>query len=80
MLGICIERLNYQKVQRAAESPESFFSCDVAQMGCTMQKLVWAYADSEGPDGLVQSNQGLRCLLTESLDTIECINEEQMSG
>ena len=27
-----------------------------------------------------QPIQGLRCPLTESLDTIECINEEQMPG
>ena len=35
---------------------------------------LWAYADSEGPD------QGLHCPLTKSLDTPECINEEQMPG
>ena len=27
-----------------------------------------------------QSDQGIRCPLTESLDTIKCINGEQMSG
>ena len=32
-------------------------------------------ADSEGPDG--QSDQGLRCPLPESLDTIYCINSDQ---
>ena len=34
--------------------------------------------DSEGPDQLVhsQSNEGLHCLLTESLDTVECIYEQ----
>ena len=37
-----------------------------------LQKRLRAYAESESQD------QGLRCPLTESLDTIECINEEQM--
>ena len=37
------------------------------------------YADSEGPDQPVQSNQGLHSPLTESLDTTECRNGEQRS-
>ena len=41
-----------------------------------------AYADSEDPDQPAhpRSGQRLRCPLTESLDTIECISEEQIPG
>ena len=44
------------------------------------QKCLWAYADSEGPDQPTHLCSYIRlcCLLTESLDTIECINGEQM--
>ena len=45
-----------------------------------MKMCLRAYADSDGPDQAVQSDQGLHCLLTESLDTIECFNREQMPG
>ena len=49
-------------------------------MGCAMQKpCLWAYADSEGlyqPKPSTQADQGLPCLLTESLDATECINGE----
>ena len=39
-----------------------------------------ACADSKSPDQTadVQSDQGLHCLLTESLDTTEYMNREQM--
>ena len=43
-----------------------------------MQKLTCVYADSEGPDQTVQSDQGLCCRLTKSFNTIECFNGEQM--
>ena len=42
------------------------------------------YADREGPDqhlhslASMQSDQGLHCLQTDSLDTIECFNGEQL--
>ena len=41
-----------------------------------------AFADSEDPDqtASVQSDLGLHCPLTESFDTIEWINEEQLLG
>ena len=42
-------------------------------MGRAMRNRVWAYADSEYPD---QTDLGLLCLLTESLDTTECTNGE----
>ena len=34
--------------------------------------------DSKGPSA--QSDPGLQCPLTDSLDTIECINREQIPG
>ena len=34
-------------------------------------------AVSKGPDQSTQFDQGVHCLQTESLDTIECVNEEQ---
>ena len=44
------------------------------------KKCLREYADSEGPDQSAhQSDQGLCCPLTESLDTIECISGEKMS-
>ena len=41
---------------------------------------IWAYVVSGGPDQPVhpQSDQGLHCPLTESLDTIEYINGGQL--
>ena len=44
--------------------------------GCTIRKRVFGHndADCEGPD------QGILCPLTESLDTTECMNEEQRPG
>ena len=43
---------------------------------------IWAYADSEGLDQPAnpQSDQGVPCPLTESLDTTECMNGEQRPG
>ena len=49
----------------------------LSKMDHAMRKRVfWSYVDSEGPDH-AQSDQGRRCLLIVSLDTIECINGEQ---
>ena len=48
-----------------------------------MTKTSLAYADSKGQGSActsAKSDQGLPCLLSESLDTIECISGEQKSG
>ena len=54
--------------------------------------VIWAVPSEKGTSGIcgqrrprsacasAQSDQGLRCPLTESLDTIECMNGEQMPG
>ena len=42
------------------------------------KKCLRAYADSEGLDQPV--HPGLQCLLTESLDTTECMNGAQRPG
>ena len=34
---------------------------------CHAKMCLWAYVDSEGPDQLVQSDQGHCCLLTERM-------------
>ena len=41
---------------------------------------LWAFADNKSPDQQAQSDQGLHCPLTESLDTTECLNGEQRPG
>ena len=43
---------------------------------------LWGYVGSKGPDqpAHLQSDQGHYCPLTESLDTIECMNREQRHG
>ena len=45
-----------------------------------MRKLVFRYADNEGPDQPTQSDQDLRCPLIESLDTMKSTNGKQMTG
>ena len=40
-----------------------------------MKRHLWGYADNEGPDQtarIAQSDQGLRCPLTELVDTVGC--------
>ena len=46
------------------------------QIGCALGINGWRKPRSACTSR--QSDQGLCCPLTESLDTIECINEEQM--
>ena len=48
-------------------------------LGHAMQKRVFGYRSISIPEE-TQSDQGLRCPLTKSLDTIECINREQRPG
>ena len=46
-------------------------------MSCAMWKRVFRHVDSQSSFQTVQSEQGLLCPLTESLDTTECFNGEQ---
>ena len=48
-----------------------------------MWKRVFGLCDSEGPDqhaAFPQSDKGLQCPQTESLDTVECFSGEKMPG
>ena len=49
-------------------------------LGCAMIKCVFRHMQTGKPRSdfaSVQSDQGLHCLLAESLDTTECMNGEQ---
>ena len=57
--------------------------CGVDYIDHAMQKCVIGYMrTAKSPDhcASVQSDQGLSCPLTESLDTTECMNGEQRTG
>ena len=49
--------------------------CVTFHMGSAMQKHVFGHMGKS--NAAAQSDQGLHCLLTESLDTTECMNGEQ---
>ena len=42
-----------------------------------VKTCLWAYANSKDPDQPVHTDQGLHCLLKDSLDITECMNGEQ---
>ena len=48
----------------------------IRYMGLFKLKMcLQTYADNEGPDQPAQSSQGLCCPLTESLDTMTCLDD-----
>ena len=48
------------------------------KIGCTMQKLVFRQVPDHPAHQ--QSNEGLHCLLKDSLDTTECMNGGERTG